>query len=197
MRWQRPGFKAYWTWLPRHRNRPGKKCVSRGLRELIFRMVAEDGTCRAPKIHDELWKMLGFKISEQAVNLCESFPEDVTGQIALLFTAKGHAAMIQVSGMLPSGAGMVSAQPLHRMAMSRLLAAGGSPKSGVPRTEREPKTSFSKEPNGKPHLALQSLKEQRVAPFEQGWLNARRMYCAVSVKSAKISAALTFVIRRA
>jgi putative transposase len=64
VRWHRAGFKAYWTWLPRHRNRPGKKCVSRELRELIFRMVAEDGTCRAPQIHDEL-KMLGFKISER------------------------------------------------------------------------------------------------------------------------------------
>jgi len=38
------GFKLYWTWLSRHRNRAGRKCVSRELRELIFRMVAENPT---------------------------------------------------------------------------------------------------------------------------------------------------------
>jgi transposase InsO family protein len=40
--------------------------VSRELRELIFRMVAENGTWGAPRIHGEL-KMLGFDISERTV----------------------------------------------------------------------------------------------------------------------------------
>ena len=64
--WHRAGFKLYWTWLSRHRKRVGRKCVSRELRELIFRMVAENRTWGAPRIHGEL-KMLGFDISERTV----------------------------------------------------------------------------------------------------------------------------------
>ena len=44
----------------------GRKCVSSELRELIFRMVAENPTWGAPRIHGEL-KMLGFDISERTV----------------------------------------------------------------------------------------------------------------------------------
>lgn len=66
VRWHRAGFKMYWTWLSRHRARVGRKCVSRELRELIFRMVAENSTWGAPRIHGEL-KMLGFDISERTV----------------------------------------------------------------------------------------------------------------------------------
>jgi hypothetical protein len=37
VRWHRVALKLYWTWLSRHRTRAGRKCVSRKLRELIFR----------------------------------------------------------------------------------------------------------------------------------------------------------------
>jgi hypothetical protein len=40
--------------------------VSRELRELIFRMVVENPTWGAPRIHGEL-KILGFDISERTV----------------------------------------------------------------------------------------------------------------------------------
>jgi len=66
VRWHRAGFKVYWTWLSKHRKRPGRKCVSRELRELIFRMVRENATWGAPRIHGEL-KMLGFDVSERTV----------------------------------------------------------------------------------------------------------------------------------
>ena len=66
VRWHRVGFKLYWTWLSRHRVRVGRKCVGKELRELIFRMVAENPTWGAPRIHGEL-KMLGFDISERTV----------------------------------------------------------------------------------------------------------------------------------
>ena len=65
-RWHRAGFKLYWTWISRHRTQSGRKCVSRELRELIFRMVAENTTWGAPRIHGEL-KMLGFDVSERTV----------------------------------------------------------------------------------------------------------------------------------
>jgi transposase InsO family protein len=66
VRWHGAGFQLYWAWLSRHRVRVGRKCVSRELRELIFRMVAENPTWGAPRIHGEL-KMLGFDISERTV----------------------------------------------------------------------------------------------------------------------------------
>jgi len=66
VRWHRAGFKLYWTWLSRHRVCAGRKPVSRQLRELIFRMVAENPSWGAPRIHGEL-KMLGFDLSERTV----------------------------------------------------------------------------------------------------------------------------------
>ena len=64
--WHRAGFKLYWTWRSRHKTRAGRKCVSKELRELIFRMVTENPTWGAPRIHGEL-NMLGFSISERTV----------------------------------------------------------------------------------------------------------------------------------
>src|SRR5258707_7897015 len=47
VRWHRTGFRLYWRWLSRNRKVFGRKRISRELRELIFRMVAENPTCRA------------------------------------------------------------------------------------------------------------------------------------------------------
>src|SRR5450631_1559808 len=66
IRWHRAGFKLYWTWLSRHRASAGRECVSWELRDLIFRMVTDNSTWGAPRIHGEL-KMLGFDISERTV----------------------------------------------------------------------------------------------------------------------------------
>ena len=66
VRWHRAGFKRYWKWISRQRTRGGRGRVGRELRELIFRMVADNGTWGAPRIHGEL-KMLGFDISERTV----------------------------------------------------------------------------------------------------------------------------------
>jgi putative transposase len=67
VRWHRVGFRLYWSWLSRHRIRAGRKRVSRELRELIFKMAAENPTWGAPRIHGEL-QMLGFDISERTVS---------------------------------------------------------------------------------------------------------------------------------
>ena len=66
IRWHRAGFKLYWKWISRKRTRVGRRPTSKELRELIFRMVAENPTWGAPRIHGEL-KMLGFDISERTV----------------------------------------------------------------------------------------------------------------------------------
>jgi len=65
--WHHAGFTLYWTWLSRHRIQIGRKCVSKELRDLIFRMVAENPTWGAPRMHGEL-AMLGFDISERTVS---------------------------------------------------------------------------------------------------------------------------------
>src|SRR5579859_6192664 len=67
VRWHRAGFRLYWKWISRCRAHVGRKCVSRELRELIFRMVAENPTWGAPRIHGEM-KMLGFDVSERTVS---------------------------------------------------------------------------------------------------------------------------------
>jgi len=66
VRWHRAGFKLYWKWISRRRIRVGRKPTSKELRELIFRMVAENPTWGAPRVHGEL-RMLGFDISERTV----------------------------------------------------------------------------------------------------------------------------------
>src|SRR6266404_6479857 len=66
-RWHRAGFRLYWNWISRHRNVLGRKRISKELRELIFRMVAENPTWGAPRIHGELLK-LGFDVAERTVS---------------------------------------------------------------------------------------------------------------------------------
>ena len=64
--WHRAGFKLYWRWISRKYVRPGRKATSKQLQQLIFRMVIENSSWGAPRIHGEL-KMLGFVISERSV----------------------------------------------------------------------------------------------------------------------------------
>jgi putative transposase len=66
VRWHRVGFELYWKWLSRKHAVVGRKPTSKELREHIFRMVAENRTWGAPRIHGEL-TMLGFDISERTV----------------------------------------------------------------------------------------------------------------------------------
>jgi putative transposase len=66
VRWHREGFRLYWKWISRKHPVVGRKPTSKELRDLIFRMVAENCTWGAPRIHGEL-RMLGFEISERTV----------------------------------------------------------------------------------------------------------------------------------
>ena len=67
VRWHRTGFRLYWSWISRARKVVGRKPISSEVRELIFRMVVENPTWGAPRIHGELLK-LGFDISERTVS---------------------------------------------------------------------------------------------------------------------------------
>ena len=67
MNWHRAGFRLYWTWVSRVSQVGGRKRVSKEVRALIFRMVSENPTWGAPRIHGELLK-LGFELSERSVS---------------------------------------------------------------------------------------------------------------------------------
>jgi putative transposase len=65
--WHRAGFRLYWKLISRVRMPVGRKRLPRQVRELIFRMIAENPTWGAPRIHGELL-MLGFDVSERTIS---------------------------------------------------------------------------------------------------------------------------------
>ncbi len=67
VRWHRAGFHLYWKLISRVRTRVGRRQTSKEIRQLIFRMVAENPTWGAPRIHGELL-MLGFDVSERTIS---------------------------------------------------------------------------------------------------------------------------------
>src|SRR3989449_9092851 len=67
VRWHRSGFALYWRAISRARRVIGRKRTSKEIRDLIFRMVAENPTWGAPRIHGELL-MLGFEVFERTVS---------------------------------------------------------------------------------------------------------------------------------
>jgi putative transposase len=67
VRWHRAGFRLYWIFISKVRKQIGRKRLSKEVRDLIFRMVAENPTWGAPRIHGELL-MLGFDISERSIS---------------------------------------------------------------------------------------------------------------------------------
>jgi putative transposase len=67
VRWHRAGFGLYWRLISRRRKSVGRRPVTKQIRESIFKMMAENPTWRAPRIHGELL-MLGFDISERSVS---------------------------------------------------------------------------------------------------------------------------------
>lgn len=67
VRWHRAGFSLYWCVLSRARHVVGRKRISKEIRDLIFRMVAENPIWGAPRIHGELL-MLGFDVSERTIS---------------------------------------------------------------------------------------------------------------------------------
>src|SRR5215469_14594726 len=67
VRWHRAGFRLYWSLISKARKQVGRKKLSSEVRELIFRMTAENPTWGAPRIHGELL-MLGFAVSERTIS---------------------------------------------------------------------------------------------------------------------------------
>jgi putative transposase len=58
---------VYWSLLSKVKKQVGRKRLPKEVRELIFRMVAENPGWGAPRIHGELL-MLGFDVSERTIS---------------------------------------------------------------------------------------------------------------------------------
>jgi putative transposase len=67
VRWHRAGYQFYWKLISKVRKPMGRRQTPKEVQELIFRMIAENPTWGAPRIHGELL-MLGFGISERTVS---------------------------------------------------------------------------------------------------------------------------------
>src|SRR6267143_1209513 len=67
VRWHKSAFVLYWRALSRAQRVIGRKRISKEVRDLIFRMVAENPNWGAPRIHGELL-MLGFDLSERTIS---------------------------------------------------------------------------------------------------------------------------------
>src|SRR6266516_4749715 len=67
VRWHRAGFRLYWKLISKVRRPVGRRQSSKEIQELIFRMVVENPTWGAPRIHGELL-MLGFELSERTIS---------------------------------------------------------------------------------------------------------------------------------
>jgi transposase InsO family protein len=67
VRWHRAGFRWYWKLISKVRKPMGRTPTSKVVRDLIFRMVTENPTWGAPRIHGELL-MLGFDVSERTIS---------------------------------------------------------------------------------------------------------------------------------
>src|ERR1700737_4946331 len=67
VRWHRAGFRLYWKLISKVRRPVGRRPTSKEVQELIFRMVVENPTWGAPRIHGEL-PMLSFDVSERTIS---------------------------------------------------------------------------------------------------------------------------------
>jgi putative transposase len=66
--WHRAGFKLYWRILSKFWHPcGGRRRIPKEVQDLIFKMVAENPTWGAPRIHGELL-MLGFDVSEWTIS---------------------------------------------------------------------------------------------------------------------------------
>lgn len=67
VKWHRQGFKLYWRYISKPKNQPGRPPIAKDLVKLITKMIRENPTWGAPRIHGELVS-LGFQVSERTVN---------------------------------------------------------------------------------------------------------------------------------
>ena len=91
--WHRAGFRLYWCIRSRSKN-IGRPKIDAEIRAIIRRMVKENPTWGAPRIHGELLK-LGFQVSERTVSryLRRLSPSDQKGKLWAAFL-RNHREVI-------------------------------------------------------------------------------------------------------
>src|SRR5246500_2337959 len=67
VRWHRAGLRLYWKLISKVRRPVRRGQTSKEIQEWIFRMVVENPSWGAPRIHGELL-MLGFAVSERTIS---------------------------------------------------------------------------------------------------------------------------------
>src|ERR1700674_2138644 len=67
VRWHRSGCALYLRAISKGRGVVGRRRLSKEVRDLIFRMVTENSTWGAPRIHGELL-MLGYDVCERTIS---------------------------------------------------------------------------------------------------------------------------------
>ena len=85
VRWQRAGFRLFWTWKSR-RHRPGRPAVAPEVRALIRRMADANPLWGSPRIHGELQK-LGLEVSQATVSTVPT----VLFKVLFVFVVLAHA----------------------------------------------------------------------------------------------------------
>jgi hypothetical protein len=94
VRWHRGGFRLYWKLISKVRMPIGRRQTSREVRELIFRMVVQNPTWGAPRIHGELL-MLSFEVSERTVSRwMKQAPQDLEPAKRWLTFLRNHREAI-------------------------------------------------------------------------------------------------------
>src|SRR6266853_3163903 len=100
VRWHRGGFRLYWKLISKVRKPIGRRQTSKEVRQLIFRMVVENPTWGAPRIHGELL-MLGFDVSERTVSRwMKRAPRDPEPAKRWLTFLRNHREAICRDGLL-------------------------------------------------------------------------------------------------
>jgi hypothetical protein len=99
--WHRAGFRLFWRFRSRTQN-PGRPKINAEVRAVIRRMVEENATWGAPRIHGELHK-LGFDVSERSVSryICHlSNPNQAARKLWVAFL-RNHCDVIAAMDFLP------------------------------------------------------------------------------------------------
>jgi hypothetical protein len=98
VRWHRGGFRLYWKLISKVRRTVGRRPTSKQVRELIFRMVVENPTWGAPRIHGELL-MLSFDVSERTISgWMKRAPRDPESATRWLTFLRNHREAIAAMG---------------------------------------------------------------------------------------------------
>jgi putative transposase len=94
VRWHRDGFRLYWKLISKVRRLIGRRQTPKEVRDLIFRIVRENPTWGAPRVHGGLL-MLDFDVSDGTISRwMKRAPRDLTRATCWLAFLRNHREAI-------------------------------------------------------------------------------------------------------